>query len=73
MPQDHLIFNGGESPLAHQLESGATTAAQHLDSTTTQSDGGAAPISGKPHASPTSASTDPSGIAGVGGIVRAGS
>jgi hypothetical protein len=68
MSQEPVIMNGGESPLASQLQSGVATSSQ-LQSGATQFDGGAAPTS-QTQLSPSTSSTDPSGVATSGGIMR---
>ena len=75
MPHDHLIMNGGESPLASTLQTGATTAEQHLPSGSitsgfTHNDGGSAAVSGQPPVTPSTSSPDESGVASSGGIMR---
>lgn len=67
MPQEPIIMNGGESPLASQLQSGAATSTQQLQSGATQIDGGPAPTSGQ---APTPAPAPATGEALSGGIVR---
>ena len=69
MPQEPEIMNGGESPLASQLQSAAAYSAQ-LQSGANQLDGGAAPTPGETQLSPSTSSTDPSGVATSGGIMR---
>jgi hypothetical protein len=71
MPQESEIMNGGESPLASQLQSAAGfTGAQQLQSGANQFDGGAAPTSGQTQLSPSTSAPDPSGVATSGGIMR---
>jgi hypothetical protein len=71
MPQEPEIMNGGESPLASQLQSAAGfTGAQQLQSGANQFDGGPAPTSGQTQASPSTPSSDPSGVASSSGIMR---
>jgi hypothetical protein len=71
MPQEPEIMNGGESPLASQLQSAAGfTGAQQLQSGPNQFDGGPAPTPGQTQLSPSTSSTDPSGVATSGGIMR---
>ena len=70
MPQEPEIMNGGESPLASQLQSGAETTGAQLQSGTNQLDGGSAPTPGQTQLSPSTTSSDPSGVASSGGIMR---
>jgi hypothetical protein len=67
MPQEPIIMNGGESPLASQLQSGAATNTQQLQSGATQIDGGPAPSSGQ---APPPESAPDAGGAVSGGIMR---
>ena len=70
MSQETVIMNGGESPLASQLQSGVATSSSQLQSGADQLDGGAAPTPGQTQLSPSTSSTDPSGVATSGGIMR---
>jgi hypothetical protein len=70
MSQETAIMNGGESPLASQLQSGDATSTAQLQSGTNQLDGGSAPTPGQTQLSPSTSSTDPSGVASSGGIMR---
>jgi hypothetical protein len=70
MPQESEIMNGGESPLASQLQSGDATSTAQLQSGANQLDGGPAPAPGQTQLSPSTSSTDPSGVATSGGIMR---
>ena len=67
MPQESEIMNGGESPLASQLQTGDATSTAQLQSGANQLDGGPAPTPGQ---TPSTSSTDPSGVATSGGIMR---
>jgi hypothetical protein len=74
MSHETVIMNGGESPLASSLKERAAAPAYESQPSATHAsptnmDGGAAPIPGQTSA-PAAASTDPSGVAGIGGIVR---
>jgi hypothetical protein len=74
MSQQHLIMNGGESPLASKLKkSDAITAESFQQSGSILNDGGAAPTSGQTPAptSTTSSSAETISLAKGGGIVRA--
>ena len=70
MSNESVILDGGESPLASQLQSGAATADAQLQSSAAHSDGGPAPISGEGHTTPFASSSDESGVASSGGIMR---
>ena len=74
MSHQTVIMNGGESPLASTLKERAAAPAYEnqpsaAQASPTNMDGGAAPIPGQTPA-PSAPSTDPSGVASSGGIVR---
>ena len=74
MSHQTVIMNGGESPLASSLKERAAAPAYENQpgaayETPTNMDGGAAPVPGQTPAAPSATSTDPSGVAGIGGIV----
>jgi hypothetical protein len=74
MSHQTVIMNGGESPLASKLKSrGAAPDYESQPSTAhvspAEMDGGGAPTSGKTPAPAAAAPSDPSGVAGIGGIV----
>ena len=70
MSNEPVILDGGESPLASKLQAGATSAEAQLQSSAAHSDGGPAPTSAEGHASPFASSSDQSGVASSGGIMR---
>ena len=74
MSHQTVIMNGGESPLASTLKERAAAPAYEnqpssAHASPTNMDGGAAPGPGQTPA-PSATSTDPIGVAGIGGIVR---
>jgi hypothetical protein len=74
MSHQTVIMNGGESPLASKVKDRAAAPAYEGQASAAhvslaEMDGGGAPTSGKTPAPAAATPSDPSGIAGVGGIV----